>query len=70
MRMATTSSFVADGTTLRRKDRDEKRAEPSNGNHKYLSDSRDSRGRTPSERTFRVRSDCGYSTELSSHRGN
>jgi hypothetical protein len=58
--MATMSSFVAEGTTLRRKagrnDRDEKKAEPLNGNHKYLSDSRDSGGRAPSERTFCVRS--------------
>jgi hypothetical protein len=58
--MTTTSSFAAEGTTQRRKagrkDRDEKKAEPLNGNRKYLSDSRDSGGRAPSERTFCVRS--------------
>ena len=52
--MAAMSSSVAEGTALRRegrKDRDEKKAEPSDGNHKYLSvDSGDSGGRAPSAR--------------------
>ena len=36
--MATMSSSVPEGTTLKagRKNRDEKKAEPSNGNHKHL----------------------------------
>lgn len=53
--MAAMSSSVAEGTTLRReawrKNRNEKNAEPSDGNHKYLSvDSGDSGGRAPSAR--------------------
>jgi len=54
VRMATMSSSVAEGTTKKRKagrkDGDQKKAEPLNGNHKYLSDSDDSGGRAPSAR--------------------